>query len=305
MVYARVAGTGSYLPTKVLSNEELSQTLETSDEWIRSRTGIRARRIAADEEATSDLAVVAAKNALEMAGKRPEDVDLIVLATLSPDMTMPATAAFLQQKLGIPGSVPAFDIGAACAGSVFAVSVADNFIRAGTSRCVLVVGAEAVSRFLDWEDRSTAILFGDAGGAMVLVREEGEHGKDGILHSRLHTDGTGAELLTIRGGGSRYPSREDSIKLRENFLKMQGKEVFKIAVRSLSDVFKAILGDLKLTPSDVDWVIPHQANIRIIDAVFSKVGFPREKVLLNLDKYGNTSAASVPITLDEGVRGGR
>jgi 3-oxoacyl-[acyl-carrier-protein] synthase-3 len=298
---ARVIGTGGYAPEKVLTNDDLSRLVDTSDEWIRTRTGIRERRIAADGEQTSDMALVASRAALEMAGLEPQDLDLIIVGTVTPDMPMPACAAFLQAKLGC--RAPAFDVSAACAGSLYALTVAEKFIRSGDARHVLVVGAELLSRLLDWEDRNTCVLFGDAAGAMILGPEP--RPDRGILTTHLHTDGGLTDILKIPGGGSIYPMGTATVDQRLQFVKMSGREVFKVAVRSLADVTLEALAKLGLTADDVDHVIPHQANIRIVETVLERLGVPRERCFTNIDRYGNTSSASVPITLDEAVRGGR
>ncbi len=302
MIRARIVGTGSYAPKTVLTNDALSERIDTNDEWIRSRTGIRERRIAAEGEFTSDLATEAAKNALEMAGKKPEDVDLIIVGTVSGDMPMPACATFVQAKLGAK-KAPAFDVSAACAGSVYGLAIGDQFVRAGSSKCALVIGAELLSRVVDWEDRNTCVLFGDAAGAMVLVAEE--DGSNGILSSHLETDGKYAEILTIPGGGSRYPLSQELLDRRLQYIRMNGREVFKVAVRALVDTLQVALEANKMSAADLTHVVPHQANVRIVDAVFQKLGIPREKAVMNIARYGNTSSASVPVTLDEAVRAGR
>ncbi len=301
MLRARIIGTGRYAPARVVSNDELSQRIDTTDEWIKSRTGISFRHVAAPGEQTSDMAFEAAKQALAMAGKEPKDIDLIIVGTISGDMPMPACAAFLQAKLGC--KAPAFDVSAACAGSIFGLSIADKFVRTGAAKCVLVVGVELLSRLLDWEDRNTCVLFGDAAGAM-LVGPEPEAGR-GILSTHMHTDGTLTDILKIPGGGSIHPVDQAMVEQRLQFVKMNGREVFKIAVRSLSDVVEEALSFNHLTAEDVTHVVPHQANIRIVDTVLERLKIPREKAILNIDRYGNTSSASVPITLDEGVRSGR
>lgn len=298
---ARIIGTGSYAPDKVLTNEELSQRIETSDEWIRTRTGIRERHIAAEGEQTSDMATEAARRALQMAGKTPDDVDLIIVGTISGDMPMPSCASFVQAKLG--AKAPAFDVSAACAGSIYGLSIAEQFIKTGAAKCALVIGVELLSRILDWEDRNTCVLFGDAAGAMLLGPETRE-GR-GILSSHLHTDGNLTGILNIPGGGSLHPVTHQMVEDRLQFVKMNGREVYKIAVRSLTDVVKEALTANGLTAEQIDHVVPHQANIRIVDTVLERLNIPRDKAILNIDRFGNTSSASVPITLDEGVRTGR
>ncbi|MCC7385010.1 MAG: ketoacyl-ACP synthase III [Deltaproteobacteria bacterium] len=300
MIGVRIVGTGAYAPEKILSNDDLAARIETSDEWITSRTGIKQRHIAAEGEQTSDMAVGAAQRALEMAQLTAKDLDLIVVGTISPDMPMPACAAFVQHKLG--ARCPAFDVSAACAGSLFGLSIADKFIRTGAAKHVLVIGVELLSRLLDWEDRNTCVLFGDAAGAMILG--PGDAGR-GILTTRLYTDGALTGILNIPGGGSLHPASHEMVEQRLHKVKMNGREVFKIAVRALSDVVVEMLAEQKLAASDLTWVVPHQANIRIVDAVLERLSIGRERAILNIDRYGNTSSASVPVTLDEGIRSGR
>jgi 3-oxoacyl-[acyl-carrier-protein] synthase III len=301
MVRARIIGTGRYAPQKILTNADLSKMIDTTDEWIVSRTGIKERHIAAEGEYTSDLAVAAAKNALEMAGKKATDLDLIVVGTISADYHMPSCAVLVQAKLG--AKCPAFDVSAACAGSLYALSVADNFVKAGGAQNVLVIGVELLSRFCDWQDRNTCVLFGDAAGAMIVSKSNDE--RRGILSTHLYADGTAAEILTIPGGGSKHPSSAQTAQDRLHYIKMNGREVYKIAVRSLEEATRDALAANKMSVGDVNHVVPHQANIRIIDTVLERLEIPREKCILNIDRYGNTSSASVPITLDEGVRNGR
>lgn len=298
---ARVVGTGAYAPEKVMTNDDLSRLVETSDDWIRTRTGIAQRHIAREDEQTSDMARVASQRALEMAGLTADDLDLIVVGTISGDMPMPACAAFLQAKLGC--KAPAFDVAAACAGSLYAMTVAEKFIQTGAADHVLVVGVELLSRLLNWDDRATCVLFGDAAGAMVLGPEE--RPDRGILTTHLHTDGTLTDILKIEGGGSIHPATHDMIEQRRQYVQMNGREVFKVAVRSLAEVTQEALNALGLTTDDVDLVVPHQANIRIVDGVLSKLGIPKERCALNIDRYGNTSSASVPVTFDEALRSGR
>ncbi len=302
MACTQIIGTGSYAPSRVITNRELEQRVETSDSWIRERTGIQERRQAAPGEATSDLAVQAARRALEMAGVAPEELDLIVVGTITGDMPMPACAAFVQAKLGARRAF-AFDVAAACAGSLYAMSVADQFIRTGQVRRALVIGAELLSRVVNWEDRNTCVLFGDGAGAMVLSPSE-EEGR-GILSTHLFTDGALAEILTIPGGGSRTPMTEAGVRARLNTLHMNGREVFKFAVRALVDSTQEALAAHGLLPGQVGHVIAHQANARILDAALERLEIPREKCWLNLHKYGNTSSASLPMTLDEAHRAGR
>jgi 3-oxoacyl-[acyl-carrier-protein] synthase III len=296
----RISGTGSYAPEKIVTNDDLAARIETSDDWITTRTGIKRRHVAADGEQTSDMAVAAARKALEMAGVKPEQLDLIVVGTISPDMPMPACAAFVQAKLG--ARCPAFDVSAACAGSIYGLSIAEKFVKTGAAKHALVIGVELLSRLLDWEDRNTCVLFGDAAGAMVV--SPGEEGR-GVLTTHIHTDGTQTGILNIPGGGSIYPMGQKVVDDRLGFVKMNGREVFKFAVRCLTEVTEEMLKEAKLSATDVKWVVPHQANIRIVDAVLERLAIPRERAILNIDRYGNTSSASVPVTLDEGVRSGK
>lgn len=297
---ARIIGTGSYAPKRVLTNDDLSKMVETDNEWILSRTGIKERRLAAEGEFTSDMAAAAARRALEMAEVKPEELDLIIVGTISGDMPMPSCAAFLQRKLG--ARAPAFDVSAACAGSIYGMSIADKFVRTGAAKRALVVGVELLSRIVDWQDRNTCVLFGDAAGAMVIAPETGERG---ILSTHLDADGSLAEILMIPGGGSRQPMTHEAIEQRLHKVKMNGREVYKAAVRNLQETAERTLAANHMTPADVTHVVPHQANIRIVDTVLERLGVPREKAILNIERYGNTSSASVPVTLDEGVRSGR
>lgn len=301
MIRARIIGTGSYLPEKVLTNFDLEKFLDTNDEWIVTRTGIRERRIAADGEFTSDLATKAARQALTMAGIGPESIDLIIVGTITGDFPWPATACLVQQQLGIKGGI-AFDISAACSGFVYALATASRFIEAGTVKRALVIGAEVLSRVVDWEDRNSCILFGDGAGAVVL---EGQSGENGVISTHLHADGSYWELLYQKGFGSRHPASEQGLAERMPFLKMQGNEVFKVAVRSLSDVALEALEANNLTPRDINLFIPHQANRRILEATAKRIGLADEQVLINVDRFGNTSGASIPIALDEANRAGR
>jgi len=298
---ARIIGTGSYAPEKVLTNFDLEKFLDTSDEWIVSRTGIRERHIAAEGEFTSDLATRAAQGALAMAGVRGEEIDLVVAGTITGDFPWPATACLVQKNLGAAGAA-AFDVSAACSGFVYALDAAVRRIEAGVSKKALVIGAEVLSRIVDWEDRNTCILFGDGAGAVVLTAEEGEHG---VLSTHLHADGSYWELLYQPGFGSRYPAGEAGIKERLPYLKMQGNEVFKVAVRSLSEVAQEALVANGMTAADVDLFIPHQANRRILEATAKRLGLSDEQVYINVDRFGNTSGASIPLALDEANRAGR
>ncbi|MBI5043928.1 MAG: ketoacyl-ACP synthase III [Nitrospirae bacterium] len=301
MLRSRIIGTGAYAPLKVLSNFDLEKMVNTSDEWIMERTGIRERRVAAEDEATSDLSVKAANNAIEMANIKPEAIDIIIVGTVTPDMFFPSTASIVQNKIGAKNAV-AFDISAACSGFIYALSIADQFIKSGTYKTALVIGAEVLSRMIDWTDRNTCVLFGDGAGAVILKAENGERG---VLSAHLHTDGSMWELLYTPGGGSRHPISHQVIDDRLIYMKMKGNETFKVAVKSLESVVVEALEYNNLKPSDIRWVIPHQANLRIIQSIVKRLEIPIEKVVLNIEKYGNTSAASVPMALDEAVRDGR
>ncbi len=296
-MYARIAGTGSYLPEKTLSNGDLEKMVETSDEWIRERTGIRVRHIAAEGETTCDLAEIAARRAMEAANVTAADIDLIIVATTTPDRVFPSTACLLQERLGTAGT-PAFDIQAVCTGFVYALGVADKFIRTGAARCALVVGAETLSRILDWTDRSTCVLFGDGAGAVVLEASS----DPGILSTHLHADGRYKDLLTVSGGVSQGHA---SICGDGAYIRMKGSEVFKVAVATLGRIVDETLEANSLQKSDVDWLIPHQANIRIIQATARKLQMPMDRVVVTVDQHGNTSAASIPLALDTAVRDGR
>ncbi|MGH7035002.1 MAG: beta-ketoacyl-ACP synthase III [Stellaceae bacterium] len=295
---AQVLGCGGYLPERVVTNADLSKTLDTTDEWIVQRTGIRERRVAAPGEYTSDLAVKASRRALGAAGIAAAEVDLIVLATSTPDNTFPATAAKVQAALGITGGA-AFDVQAVCTGFVYALATADNFIRAGQSRTALVIGAETFSRILDWQDRGTCVLFGDGAGAVVLraVPSNGSNAERGVLSTHLHADGRQYDLLYVDGGVSMTGTA--------GLLRMEGREVFRHAVSYLAGVVDEALAANGLSGRDVDWLVPHQANSRIIDAMARKLGLPAEKVVLTIDRHANTSAASVPLALAEAAEDGR
>ncbi len=301
MIRARILGTGHYAPEKVVTNDDLSKRIDTTDEWIYTRTGIRQRRVAAEGEQTSDMAAAAARAALEHAGKRPEDVDLLIVGTISGDMPMPSCATFVQAKLGT--KAPSFDVSAACAGSIYGLSIADKFVQTGAAKCAVVIGVELLSRLLDWEDRTTCVLFGDAAGAMVVGPSEDD--SRGILSTHLHADGKLTDILKIPGGGSVNPVDQTVLDQRLQFVKMNGREVYKVAVRSLAKVVQEALQANGVSVEDVDHVVPHQANIRIVDTVLERLKIPKEKAILNIDRFGNTSSASVPVTLDEGVRSGR
>ena len=292
--YSRIVGTGSYLPSKVLTNRDLEARVDTTDEWIHSRTGIRQRHVAADAEATSDLALEASRAALAKAGIAPQALDLIVVATTTPDMVFPSTACILQAKLGAR-DCPAFDVQAVCSGFIYGLATADQFIRSGQYRNVLVVGAEIYSRILDWKDRATCVLFGDGAGAVVLRRDRAP----GIIATRLHADGSYANMLSVPGSvcGGQISGRP--------LLQMDGQGVFKFAVRALDEIVVETLAAANLKKSDIDWLVPHQANIRIIQATAKKLGLSMERVVLTVERHANTSAASIPLALDEAVRDGR
>ena len=297
---ARIAGTGSYVPERVLTNAELERMVATSDTWIVERTGIRERRIAAPGETCSDLGTRAAERALEAAGVPAADLDLILVATCTGDAPLPSTACLIQQRLGAVRAA-ACDLSAACCGFVYALGVGDAYVKTG-SRHVLVIGAEVMSMLMDWTDRGTCILFGDGAGAVVLSPSEGE---SGILSSHLHSDGNLWDLICVPGGGSRIPPSEKMLAERLQYMKMKGNETFKVAVKTLEEVAREALSANHLAVEDLDLYVPHQANVRIIKAVAERLGLPMEKVVLNMDRYGNTSAASIPLALDEAVREGR
>jgi 3-oxoacyl-[acyl-carrier-protein] synthase-3 len=303
MIRSRVLGTGMCVPDTVLSNRDLEQMVATSDEWIVSRTGIRERRIAGDHEALSDFAVPAARRALEMAGVDGEDVELVICATVCPDTPFPATANLIQSQIGAARAA-SFDVSAACTGFVYALGIADQFIRAGAVRRALVVGGEVLTKFVDWTDRSTCVLFGDGAGAMVLGAGD-EDDERGVLAVSLHTDGSLADFIYRSGGGSRHPPSREVAASSLNFIKMRGNETFKIAVRSLVEVSDEVLAKAGLRHQDVAWFVPHQANRRIIDAVGQRLEVPEGRTYVNIERYGNTSAASIPIALDELNRAGR
>ena len=295
MTYSRIAGTGSYLPENLVTNSALAaRGIDTSDEWISARTGIRQRHLAAPDEMTSDLAHKAAVSALDAAGIAPAQLDLIIVATSTPDMIFPSTACILQGKLGAQ-RCPAFDVQAVCSGFVYALDIADKYIRSGAYRCVLVVGAEVFSRILDWNDRGTCVLFGDGAGAVVLTASD----KPGLLASVLHADGSHTGILStpghVRGGQV----------TGDPFLRMDGQAVFKLAVRVLDEVARETLALCKLEPGDIDWLIPHQANVRILDATAKRLGIDPAKTVITVDRHANTSAASVPLALDVAMRDGR
>jgi 3-oxoacyl-[acyl-carrier-protein] synthase-3 len=293
-MHSRIAGTGSYLPARILTNAELSRRVDTSDEWIHARTGIRERRIAAPDEQTSDLALNASRAALCAAGILPADVDLIIVATTTPDVVFPSTACILQAKLGAAGG-PAFDVQAVCSGFVYALAVADRMVASGMARNALVVGAEIYSRIIDWSDRATCVLFGDGAGAVVLVPSK----VPGILSAHLHADGRYRDILCVNG------TIADGAIVGSPYVRMEGGAVFKFAVKVLADSAHEALAANGVSAAAVDWLVPHQANVRIIDATARKLGIPLEKVVSTVDRHANTSAASIPLALDEAVRDGR
>jgi len=296
-----IAGTGSYAPAKVVTNKDLEAMVDTTDQWIVERTGIRERRVAAPEEATSDLALKASERALASAGLDPKDVELIIVGTVTPDMPWPAAAAVLQGRLGNKKAF-AFDVSAACAGSIYAMSIADRFIVTGGVKNALVLGADTLTRITDWTDRNTCILFGDGAGAVVLRPTDDP--RRGIQSLHLHTDGSLWPILNQPGGGSRNPISQKVVDEGSHHVKMNGREVYKVAVRALEQSCREALAANQMSPGDVDFVIAHQANKRILDATLDRLGIPASKCWMNLEKYGNTSAASLPTTLDEASRAG-
>jgi 3-oxoacyl-[acyl-carrier-protein] synthase-3 len=294
VIYSSIIGSGSYLPRNVVTNDDLARRMDTSDEWIRTRTGIRQRHIAEAGETSSSLALEASKAAIASAGIAAQDIDLIILATSTPDYVFPSTACLLQAKLGIKGC-PAFDVQAVCSGFVYALAMADLFIRSGQHRCALVVGAEVFSRILDWNDRGTCVLFGDGAGA-VIVRADA---KPGVMASALHADGSYAGILSVPGNVC------DGKVTGDPFLRMDGPAVFKFAVRVLDEVARETLAKCGQQVEDIDWLIPHQANLRILESTAKRLGLPPEKLIVTVDTHGNTSAASVPLALDTAIRDGR
>ena len=301
MIRSKIISTGSYLPERILTNFDLEKMVDTSNEWIIERTGIKERRIASEDQAASDLAYEASRLAIGRASLKAKDIDLLIAATVTGDMPFPSTACILQHKLGAKNAA-AFDINAACSGFLFGLYIADSFIRSGIHKRVLVVGTEVLSKITDWEDRTTCVLFGDGAGAVIAEPTKEEKG---IISMNINSDGGMWNLLHLPGGGSRYPVSKDSINKRLHYIKMKGNETFKFAVRTLEDLVVKILKENKLDPSKLSLLIPHQANLRIIQATADRLGIPLNKVLINLDKYGNTSAASIPIALDEAVMTGR
>ncbi len=294
MSYSRIIGTGSYLPERLMTNADFEKLMDTTDQWIVDRTGIRERHVAAEGEFTSDLATAAARKALEAANVVPANIDLVIVATTTPDRVFPSTACIVQAKLGIANASPAFDIQAVCSGFIYALATANNFIKAGQARTALVIGAETLSRITDYSDRGNAILWGDGAGAVVLTASD----EPGIISTHIHADGRYQELLYVDGG----PSMGNSEKAA---MRMQGNAVFKMAVNTLDAIVDETLAANGLVKSDIDWLVPHQANIRIIQATGKKLGLPPERVVITVDRHGNTSAASIPLAFDTAVRDGR
>jgi 3-oxoacyl-[acyl-carrier-protein] synthase-3 len=297
LIYSRIVGTGSFLPANVVTNADLAKMVDTSDEWVAARTGIRQRHLAAEGETTGDLAFGAAKAALEAAGVAAKDIDLLIVGTTTPDLIFPSTACLLQHRLGANGC-PAFDVNAACSGFIYALTVADKFIRSGSAKTALVVGAETLSRMIDWSDRSTCVLFGDGAGAVVLKASE----EAGVLSTHVHADGAYKELLWNPVGVSVGFTHEHNHGVR---VVMQGSEVFKVAVKTLDRVVEETLAANGIDRHAIDWLIPHQANLRIIQATAKRLDMPMDRVVVTVDKHGNTSSASVPLALDHGIRSGR
>ncbi len=297
MIYSKITGTGSYLPEQILTNADLEEMVDTSDDWIRSRTGIEKRHVARNDETTCDLAEKASRAAMEAAKKNKDDIDLIIVATTTPDLIFPSTACLLQQRLGIRGC-PAFDIQAVCTGFVYALHVADLFIKTGNSKCALIVGSETMTRIVDWKDRNTCVLFGDGAGAVILEESK----RPGILSTHIHADGAYQELLSVPAGIS---SDYNLVKSDKAFIKMQGNEVFKVAVNTLGSIVDETLRSNSMSSSEIDWLVPHQANTRIISAMAKKLDMPMDRVVVTVDKHGNTSAASIPLALDVAIQDGR
>jgi 3-oxoacyl-[acyl-carrier-protein] synthase-3 len=297
-----IAGTGSYLPKRVLTNFDLEKIVETSDEWIKTRTGIHERRLVEDGVATSDLAINAARAALENAGLAPDELELIIVATVTPDRLFPATACMIQYQLGAKNAV-AFDLNAACSGFIYCLKTAEQYIKAGSCKNILIIGAEAISKIVDWTDRNTCVLFGDGAGAAVI--QASNDNCRGIVDTQLHVDGSLTDVLAMPAGGSKLPASRQTVDDKLHYIKMKGNELFKIAVRNMAESAQDILECNGLTVKDVDLFIPHQANIRIINAVANAISLPEDRICYTIKKYGNTSAASIPIALDEAARSGR
>ena len=299
-----VSGTGSRLPERRITNRDLERMVDTSDEWIRQRTGIVERRMAAPEEATSDLALEAARQAVADAGLEPGDIDQIIVATVTPDTAFPSTACLVQHRLGCR-QIPAFDLAAACSGFIYALASARTAIAAGTASHILVIGAETLTRFTDYQDRGTCILFGDGAGAAVLSRSAESGAESGIIDTHLAADGSGADLMILPGGGSRLPPSPESLAARQNYIKLEGRAVYKHAISKIVKLVNESLERCRLSRDDISLIIPHQMNARIIESAAKHLDIPMEKIFMNLDRYGNTSAATIPIALDEARRGGR
>lgn len=298
MIYSRIAGTGHYAPEKIVTNSDLEKIVDTSDEWIRTRSGIERRHIAADEQTTTDLAEHACRAAMDAAGVGPDDIDFIVVGTTTPDLVFPNVGCLLQKRLGVHGC-PAFSVETACSGFIYGLSIADKFIRSGEAKCALVVGAETLSRIVDWTDRSTCVLFGDGAGAVVLKPDT----EQGILSTHLRADGRYADLLTAKSGVSVQPEGD---ALRDGYnVRMAGGEIFKVAVKSMGSIAEQALQANAIDKTEIDWIVPHQANLRIIQTLSKRIDVPMDKVVLTLQDYGNTSAASIPMALDVAVRDGR
>jgi 3-oxoacyl-[acyl-carrier-protein] synthase-3 len=298
---AIIAGTGSFVPETRLTNDDLARLVDTNDEWIVQRTGIRERRIAGKDESTATLATAAARKAIEAAGREPNDIDLILCGTITPEMTFPSTSCFVAANLGLT-STPAMDLAAACSGFIYALDTGASFIKAGRYKTVLVIGAETLSRITDYKDRGSCILFGDGAGAVVLQRSSDP--KRGVIYASLHADGSGWEMLFCKPG-SRFPIEEALVDAGDQYLKIKGREVYKFAVTRFEELIEDAMRKCELTPETVSLIVPHQVNQRIIDSAVQKLNLPPEKVFVNIDKYGNTSAASIPIALDEAWRSGR
>ncbi len=303
MYSSKISGTGSYLPEKTLSNTDLEKLVDTNDAWIRERTGISRRHIAAPHEATSDLSVEAAKRALKDSGVSPQDIELIICATITPDHIMPSTACIIQHKLGM-NTIPAFDLQAACSGFLYSLSMADQFIRTGFYKNILIVGAEVLSRYINYKDRETCILFGDGAGAFVISRAE-PNDKNIVFSTHMHSEGSLADLLIVNSGGSRLPNTTETLAHGDNWVRMKGKEIFRNAVRTMSTACHEALEHNKMTADQVDWLVPHQANSRIMEAVADHFKFPKDKVISIVHEMGNTSAATIPVAFDTARQEGK